>query len=454
MKRMKIIHPLLSILLICAMAVNFAACSSESIKSDRQETTDSTIHYDQHPNDNPQNDREIQAFNLMQGIESGSVNEIALDDAFIGAGTEFAIALFQGSVENGEEENLLISPLSVMLALAMTANGADGETKAEMEALLGGSLTIEQLNEYLYSYVNALPSDEKYKVEIANSIWFKDNESAITVSPEFLQTNADYYGAAAYKAPFDDQTVKDINNWVDQNTDGMIEEIINALDPNTVMCLINALVFDAEWSKPYSESSVREGIFTSQDGEKRTVEMMHSSESIYLSDEFATGFIKHYEKAKYSFVALLPNEGVDIYDYIASLTADSLRETLGSAQYGSMVNAAMPKFTYDYSLEMKELLSELGIPTAFDKNAADFSRLGQSLIYERFYIAQVFHKTHITVNELGTKAGAATAVIMNGVGGMPDIIYNVTLDRPFVYLIIDNENNLPLFIGALTDIQQ
>lgn len=275
MKSTRMTLVLLSLLLICAMALNFAACGRGTISYSPSDST----------KDDPLPDEldeiaAIQALNLMQGFEAGDVSMTGLDDAFLEAGMDFALSLFKGSVERSEEENLLISPLSVMLALAMTANGADGETLSEMEELLGGALSIDALNEYLYSYVNALTSTDKAVLNIANSIWFRDDENAIAVNPDFLQTNADYYGAAAYQAPFDEQTVRDVNNWVKQNTDGMIDGIVDEIDPSTVMYLINALAFDGEWVSPYGGTF--EAPFTAYGGEERTVEMMSSTEQRYL----------------------------------------------------------------------------------------------------------------------------------------------------------------------------
>ena len=185
MKKTRISLVIISLLLVCAMAVNLTGCTME-----------------------------VQAKNLMDGITPNNVN--ALDDLSSGSAdtTDFAIRLFKQTNEDGK--NTLISPLSVLCALAMTANGADGETREQMEAVLG--MSVEELNLYLYSYINSLPQGEKYKLSVANSIWFKD-DSRFTVNQSFLQTNADYYGAEIYKSPFDKQTLKDINNWVKNETD-------------------------------------------------------------------------------------------------------------------------------------------------------------------------------------------------------------------------------------------
>lgn len=412
---------ILSLILICSMAVNLTGCATK-----------------------------VQAADLMEGVQANTVTSKAADDAFAQSQMRLAVDLFQASVLESKDENVLISPLSIQLALAVTANGADGDTKAEMEALLGGEISLENLNEYLCSYVINLPSAEKYKLQIANSIWFRDNEGRLQVEKDFLQKNADYYGAQAYKAAFDDQTLKDINNWVKDHTDGMIDSILDQIDEDAVMYLINALVFDAEWQHVYDKSDVYKGKFTNIGGTDKQVDMMHSEETVYLQDENAIGFMKPYSGSKYNFAVLLPNEGVDIYEYIAGLTGEELMETLSTPQLG-MVMATLPKFSYEYELTMNDVLKELGMPSAFSGGTADFSKMAHSS-RGNIYIGDVLHKTFISVDELGTKAGAVTKVQMNDECAVMSE-WVVTLNRPFVYMIIDNETKLPVFIGTVMDVQ-
>ncbi len=389
----------------------------------------------------------VQAADLMANIQANNVSGKKADDAFITGQTEFSIKLFQSCFKETPEGNTLISPLSVMLALAMTANGADGQTKAEMEAVLG--MPIEELNRYLYSYANSLATTENAKVGIANSVWYRDSEY-LHVKDTFLQTVADYYGSDAYKAPFDSQTVKDINGWVSHNTDGMIDQITDEIKEETVMYLINALVFDAKWELPYSDTSLEDGIFTTEDGVKQDVTMMYGKEYRYLADPRATGFIKYYKGNQYAFVALLPNEGISVEDYVNSLDAETLQNTLQNAC--GTVNTAMPKFSYDYELTLNDTLSALGMPTAFDGDYADF---GPMVTSDRgnIYIGEVIHKTHISVDNEGTRAAAVTVVEISEATIAPSFVYNVTLDRPFVYMIIDTSTNLPLFMGTVMSIE-
>jgi serine protease inhibitor len=390
-----------------------------------------------------------QATDLMAGVKSNAVSadvDLTGDDA--GAITGFSVKLFQNSVPAAK--NTLVSPLSVLCALAMTANGAGGGTLTQMEEAFG--LSVKELNEYLYAYMESLPAGDKYKASLVNSIWFRDNER-LKVEPSFLQTNADYYGASIYKTAFDDATLNDINAWVNDNTDGMIENILNEIPDEAVMYLINALAFDAEWEDIYREDQVRDGTFTTESGEARDVEMMYNTEGRYLDDGSATGFLKYYADRKYAFAALLPNEGVSVADYIASLTGEGLMSTLNNAQ-DVEVKTAIPKFESEYTVEMSGILKSMGMTDAFDIGLADFTGLGKSE-EGNIFISRVIHKTYIAVDEKGTKAGAATVVEMLGGGAAPsDKIKTVYLDRPFVYMLIDCETNLPIFIGMVIDIGQ
>ncbi len=391
----------------------------------------------------------VKAENLMDEITAQTVSGKPADDDFIYSQMNFAVELFKRSTKKTGKENSLVSPLSVMLALAMLTNGAEGETKVQLEKVLGRD--ISSLNEYLFSYVKGLPSEEKYMLEIANSIWLRDNDAKFKVERSFLQTNADYYGADVFSSPFNEQTVKDINNWVYNNTDGMIDKVIDEINNENLAYLINALVFDAEWQNKYEKDQVRNGVFHSGRGEDKKVEMMESVVSKYVELENASGFIRDYKDLKYSFVALLPNEEISVEEFIDSLNAQALHEAIENCQPYS-VSTSIPKFEYNYEIKLKDVLKQMGMIDSFDLYDADFSKFG-SYDGGNIYVGEVIHKTKITVAEKGTKAGAVTVVEMEGcTSAGPNYEKIVRLDRPFVYLIVDNDAKLPLFIGSVNEI--
>ena len=409
---------LIALLLVLAMALGMTACS------------------------------QVSANDLMKDVPAKAVDVLPDMDAGAAAAADFGVRLFKTSMEEGK--NTLISPLSVLYALAMTSNGADGETLAQMEQVLG--MDVDNLNSYMLAYLDLLPETKDYKMSLANSIWFKDDPNFV-VEQSFLQTNADYYGAGAYKAAFDEGTRNDINNWVKEHTDDMIPEILDEIPDEAIMYLVNALAFDAKWADEYEEHQIREGRFTMEDGTCQNVDMMHSEEYTYLEDDLATGFIKYYKDRKYAFVAMLPNEGVTVSQYVDSLTGEYLRELLNNPR-DVTVFASMPKFETEYGIEMSKVLQEMGMADAFDWRVADFSRLGTYCVDGmNICINRVLHKTFISVTEQGTRAGAATAVEMVTEGAMEIVEFKeVVLDRPFVYMLIDCETNLPFFIGTMMNV--
>lgn len=392
---------------------------------------------------------EVQASDLAKGITSEKVSGKDTDESFALAQMGFALDLFKETASVSGCDNLLLSPLSVALALSMTANGADTNTLTEMENVLG--LPVQELNQYFVTYVGSLPENEDCKLHIANSLWMR---AGFDVKQDFLQTNADYYSAPVYAAPFDSQTVKDINNWVKSNTDGMIEKIIGDIDDDAIMYIVNALAFDAKWGITYEKQQVRDGVFTDSDGNDRNVKFMHSTGHYpYLEDGNAAGFLKSYKGGRYAFAAILPDEGITLEDYINGLTAEGLYDMIKEPEYYETVTA-MPKFSYECDITLNDTLKLLGMPTAFDVSSADFTRLGTpDSPDENIFIGKVLHKTFIAVDELGTKAGAATVVEMRNGSAAPaeeEEIKYVILDRPFLFLIIDYENNIPIFMGTVT----
>lgn len=413
----KIAVNLTILLVLCSFAFNFVGCAN------------------------------ISAEDLMEGIEPNKVERVTDLKSNGSAISDFALRLFKESMADGET-NSSIAPLSVLCALAMVANGADGNTRQELENTLG--MSVEELNVYLKSYVDSLYQGEKYKLALANSIWFTDDPS-FSVNQEFLQINADYHGADIYKAPFKKSTLNDINKWVKNETNGMIDKILDEIPPESVMYLVNTLAFEAEWTEIYEKHQVRNGIFTTESGEEQNVKFMHSNEGSFLEDENATGFIKYYKERKYAFVALLPNEGVKVSDYLSSLDGESLNKML-SEPTNVTVYASIPKFESEYSIEMSDVLKNMGAVDAFDPQKADFSKLGSSSD-GNIFINRVLHKTYISVAEKGTKAGAVTVIEMNCGSAAPMEEKYVHLDRPFVYMLIDTQTNIPFFIGSVMNLE-
>ena len=380
------------------------------------------------------------ATDFMDGVKAGTPTEVQVQEETWAGMYDFSVKLLQSTCE--EEENTLVSPMSVLSALAMTANGARGETRSQMENTLGG--TVEQLNGAL----TGLGQEEDSPLYLANSIWFAEG-GRITPNPDFLQINADYYRAGVFEAPFDQTTVTDINRWVKEHTHGMVEEILKEIPHDTVMYLINALAFEAEWENPYEDSDVWQQAFTNQAGEVQQVSMMHSEETFYLRDDQAQGFMKYYQGGRYAFVALLPDKGNSVLDYVEGLDGQQLKALLDNPT-SVPVMTTMPKFESEMEVDLREVLKEMGMDLPFDSAQADFTDLGTSP-EGNLYINQVFHKAYLEVEEKGTRGGAATAVEMN-TEAAPEEQMVVTLDRPFVYMVVDTSSMLPVFMGTVLSV--
>ncbi len=413
------------IALIIMMVAALAACGGEDMGSNSGSSTEVIT---QSSSENQQGQTEV-----PEGTDQKA--------------TDFVVRLLKASNDSGK--NTLISPLSVMSALTMTANGAGGETLKQMEEALG--MPLEELNAYLTAYMNSLSDSDKYKMDLANSIWFTSKDS-FTVNEDFIKENVAKFGADIYKAPFDDSTLKDINKWVKEKTDGMIPKILDQISEDAVMYLINALAFEAEWGEPYFDFQVQKDDFTAEDGSKERVELMHSSEGTYLESEDATGLVKYYKEGKYAFAALLPNEGVTVDELIANLDGNKLHEILANRKDTEVISA-IPKFETSFDIEMSDVLKGMGMIDAFDAGKADFTAMGTSET-NNIFISRVIHKTFISVAEQGTKAGAATLVEMTEGCALPEEEpKEVILNRPFVYMLVDCETWTPFFIGTLMHVK-
>jgi serpin B len=390
----------------------------------------------------------IRAAELSAGYTRKSTENPQVTEAFAAAMADFSMTLSQTVIE-GEREakaNHLVSPLSAMICLSMLANGARGETLSQMETALG--MSIHDLNRALYAFTSNLYVGEDCKVSLADSIWYREGGN-FTVREEFLQTCADWYEAQQYAAPFDETTRKDINNWVKKYTDGMIDTMLDEPIPaDTVMYVINALVFDAKWQKEYEKKDITPREFTSRSGSKTTVDMMHSEESFYLDLEGGRGFAKAYKGDAYSFVGLLPDEGTDVYDFAATLTGEAWLAAWSGALRRS-VEVRIPEFTYDSSMALKPALEQMGMTDLFSAGVSDLSGISEHPLY----CDGVYQKTYIEVSRHGTRAAAITWGENKECSAAPEERLFVYLDRPFVYAIVDNQTGLPLFWGIVTELK-
>lgn len=377
--------------------------------------------------------KKVVAEELTAKVAAQTVESKSADEKFSVIYNNFAVKMTKALYK---KENTCVSPLSIAAAFGMVANGAKGETKTELEALLGAD--VQTINAYFARLMQK--SSESKELHVANSVWSRKN--AVTIENEFLNVVKNNYLAQLYSAPFDGETVKDINNWVYNNTRGGIDKIIDDIDADTVLYLLNALDFEAEWKDKFEKNSVRSGTFYGVKSEAE-VTMMYDSEQSYIETEKAKGFIKPYVGGEYKFAAILPDEDTSIDEFLSSLTGESLTKILSGAKKTS-VKIGLPKFDFENRFDLIPTLKKLGVNKAFSADA-DFAALGKTA-RGNLYIGEAVHKTHITVNEQKTKASAVT-VIGGKDAAMPSTP-SVILTRPFVYMILDS-SSLPVFMGVI-----
>lgn len=378
----------------------------------------------------------VPAVNLTRNLLPQNTDAADITDEDAIAWTRFALSL--AAQQDGQ---FLISPVSVLSAFAMIANGADGDTLAQTEAVLGQDR--DALNRTVQSYTAKNGS----KISLANSVWFRSY--GFEPDQGFLQTAADCFGADLFSAPFDSSTVNDVNNWISEKTGGMIPQMIDRIRPDTVMYLINAVYFEHQWDRMYEGED--RGTFTASDGKVQEVSMLESVEELYFEDGHAVGFAKPYLWCGYRFIALLPEEGMTPAEYLAQLEAEELYAMLQNPQ-NLPVRTVTPMFQTEYDADLIENLKSLGMTDIFDSVKADLHGLGTAS--GNLYVSDVKHKAVMKLDSMGTKAAAATlmGIVAECEYIAPDAEKTVILDKPFVYMIADS-TGIPLFIGTLESVE-
>ncbi len=385
------------------------------------------------------------AGNLMADVKAAErpANPKPPTGAYTDAVADFSLKLLVESL--GNSGNILVSPASVYLALAMTLNGADGETReAMMAALSSAGLSEELINTASRDWMTLLEqTGDKTELFISNSIWVRDS---YPVNTEFLQRNADFFRAGAHTLDFGlPAAVTTINDWVKTATRSKIDKIVEDIDPDVMLYLINAIYFKSDWKNPFAGDSTRDGLFLAPDGEI-TVKYMNETASMDLiKKDDIRGIWLPYVDESFGFFAILPDQDTDVRDWISTLDSDTLSVLIDTRQSTS-VTLSLPKFEVSYEDSLINELAKLGMGVAFS-GAADFSRMHAEGI-SNLFISEVKHKTFCRVDEKGTEAAAVTSVEMR-LTSMPVADETLAFDRPFLYGIMDTRTGIPLFLGIM-----
>jgi serine protease inhibitor len=364
----------------------------------------------------------------------------------VSADNRFGLKLYQQIVKSDSQENPFISPLSVSMALGMTLNGADGNTREAMESTLElQGLNQQQINEAYQSLIKLLLGlDPQVDFRIANSIWCRDD---LTFEQEFIDLNKLYFNARVQGLDFLDPASKDvINQWVKDNTNGKIPQIIDQIDPVDIMFLINAIYFKGIWTYQFKEDLTHDDLFNLANGGQIYCRLMYQEGNFdYLDADKFQAIDLPYGDGDFRMAIFLPKSGVTVDSLILSLDNDLLNQWLQSFSVRKGI-IEIPKFEQEYKIQLNEILTLLGMGIAFDPYWADFTKLYAGP--ENAFISEVLHKTYLKVDEKGTEAAAATSVTISFTSVGDEFYFKA--NRPFLFMIRENHSNTILFIGKMS----
>jgi len=368
--------------------------------------------------------------------------------ALVQGNSAFACDLYQKI--RSDSGNLFFSPYSISTALAMTYAGARGETEHQMAETLHFTLPQERLHPAFNALDLALASEgnENFRLDIANALW---GQVGYYFRSDFLDLLATNYDAGMWLVNFIEDAERariKINDWVSEHTENKIENLLppGVVDSLTRLGLTNAIYFHVSWLFPFSESATEENTFTLLDNSKVTVQMMSEVEELrYAEGEGYQAVELPYKNGDASMIIILPT--LDKFnEFETTLNAERVSDIVENLEYGN-VYLKMPKFEFEKSLALGQILQEMGMSAAFDLSKADFSGIDDN---RDLYITNVLHKAFISVNENGTEAAAATAVIVGTTGVSPPPI-EMSIDHPFIFMIRHNSTGAILFFGRVLD---
>ncbi|MBN1967576.1 MAG: serpin family protein [Anaerolineae bacterium] len=398
----------------------------------------------------------VEAGTVKSNLPREMAPEIPATDqaALVTGNTAFAVDLYQQLLAT-EGGNLFFSPHSISVALAMTYAGAGGETAAQMAETLHFTLADADLHRAfnaLDQLLAAKPAgeEEAFELHTANSLWA---EQSYVFLPEFLDLLAQNYGAGLRLVDFKtaaEAARQAINAWVEEQTAGRIKDLIPAdgVDSLTRLVLANAIYFKAGWQYPFAADRTADGDFTTLSGAKVSVPMMEWSTGNavpYARGEGYQAIELPYKGGEASMVLLVPDAG-RFEEFEAGLTGERLQQLLSGLDYNG-IRLTMPKFEIEAKFSLADTLRDMGMGLAFDQVQADFSGMDGS---RDLYIGDVFHKAFVAVDESGTEAAAATAVVMQLKSAALEET-PVTVDCPFIYLIRDTQSGAVLFLGRVVN---
>ena len=365
----------------------------------------------------------------------------------------YCFDLFSQTIRDyGTDRNIMISPASIMMALDMVAAGAKGESLEQLTNLFAAGQGPLTQQAYAAALMDRINGSKDVEFSCANAVWANSRLLGNAVNTDYVNYIQDTFLSEYTVTEFNDQTPDEINSWIDEHTNHMIEKAVGELDPATVMVLVNAIAFEAKWETGYEDYQIFEGDFQAADGSTQKVTYLSDVTSSYFETEKATGFIKAYEGGQYGFLAILPtDESISANEFAKNFSAEDYEKFINSVSNEYDVYSTMPEFSYDYEYEVNDTLKNLGCTDIFG-GEADLSGIAGAR--GDLFVSKVFHKTHIEVDRDGTKAAAVTVVSVD-MAGAPLVmteVKNVDCTRPYMYAIVEMETMAPIFVGTVNGI--
>lgn len=372
-----------------------------------------------------------------------------VDDRLITATSRFAFKLYGQVLKEGTTKNVFVSPASVMLALAMTYNGAEGETRQAMaQTLEFERMSLDEVNRAFADLKSILGTAEpKVQLKIANSLWA---EKSLSLKPAFIQRSKEYYGAEVTSLDFANAAAPaTINSWVSRNTENRIDKVVDQISRDTILFLINAIYFKGQWTMEFAKEKTKEEGFKLADGGQKKLPMMFQSGTYnyYKGKDFQAVALP-YGTGRISMYVFLPDEHKTLDQFERDLTIENWEIWMKSFRV-MLGELMLPRFKVDYEADLNDVLKALGMAEAFDRGRANFSGMAE-VNPQRIFISKVKHKAFAEVNEEGTVAAAVTAVEMGVTSaGPPQEKFIMKVDRPFFFAIRDNLTGALLFMGSV-----
>lgn len=425
------------------LAALLAGCSpaEQPVQTPDPQEEISLVLADPEPQGEPLKDGERMQTEFRQDVIS-----IPDQERFSISTSEWSLRLLQELAEE-KETNLLISPFSIGQAFGMAANGMKGDTQKEVVEFLGGGVSLSALNQEYAAQRTRLEQLEHARIHVANSLWY---DGEISVNQEFEKSLAQY-GAEFSEMDFaDPQALDTINRWVEEQTEGKIRDLFSKFDDRTVLCLVNAVYFDARWKTEVPSYQVSRGLdFYTADGLVQKADYLSCSE-VYLRAGEASGILKPYEDEDLAFLAILPDG--ELSDYLEGMSGEDLLELLDSAGEET-ADAQIPIFEIELpeSLLLNTALQNLGVSLLFDPGNADLSGMGGEK--GDLWVDQAVHKTFLRVDQNGTEAAAATGISVAEGAALAMERKTVVFNRPFLFAVMDLKTRTPLFLGVLQKIE-